>query len=621
MRKKLLAIIAFTSYAASAQDSLQTTTLNEVVVTGTKFDLPVEKSGKTIFKITAEDLANNAGKSVGDVLNEVPGLQTDGNFGTPGSNVSYYLRGGRNKQTLILIDGVPLNDPSSINAEYDLRFIPVSQIESIEVLKGGLSTLYGTSAAAGVINIKLKDPTEKFEGVIDVSAASFKTFSQNLQLSGTSGKLSYLISGNNVTSEGFSSAQDNNETVVFDKDGFSRQNGLLKLGYKASGKFSIGFQSAYETFDADYDDYEFADGNNTQTFQQVRLGLTPQYKYARGEWQAKVFYNINDREFKSDYPSEANGKNLQTELIQRHRFSDVVQTVAGINFQRLAYDAKDLFSTQRGSFTLLDPYASLLVDLPVGLTVHAGLRLNTHSEYGSKVLYNLNPSYVFNKDGNWKYKLITSVATSYITPSLYQLFSEYGNLDLKPEESTNYEGGISIYNSKLTFSTVWFLRDERNPIDFVASFDDEGNYTGARYENLTNERDVKGWEFNLEYTFASWMSVGANFTTMDTDRPASFYRIPKRKYGANLTLKPIPSLNVSLKYNYTGDRTTVYYEVPGVITLDSYELVDAFASYSLLQNKFVIYGAVNNIFDKKFTAVYGYTTRGRNASVGVRYNF
>lgn len=122
---------------SNAQDSLSTTYLKEVVTTGTRFDVPVEKSGKTIYKLTAEELERNAGKSLADLLNEVPGVQMDGNFGSPGTNVSYFVRGARNRQTLILIDGVPLNDPSSVNAEYDLRYLPVSQIESVEVLKGG----------------------------------------------------------------------------------------------------------------------------------------------------------------------------------------------------------------------------------------------------------------------------------------------------------------------------------------------------------------------------------------------------------------------------------------------------------------------------------------------------
>jgi vitamin B12 transporter len=621
MRKKLLAVMAFTSSAAMAQDSLQTTTLKEVVVTGTKFDLPVEKSGKTIYKITSKDLAKAAGKTLADVLNEVPGIQTDGNFGTPGNNVSYYLRGGRNKQTLILIDGVPLNDPSAINAEYDLRYIAVSQIESIEVLKGGLSTLYGTSASAGVISIKLKDPVDKFSGSIDASVGSFGMFSQNLQVSGVAGKMSYLVSGNNVTSEGFSSAQDNNELVEFDKDGFSRQNGLIKLGLNASEKLSIRFQTAYEQFDADYDDYEFADAANSQTYKQIRFGLSPEYKYGKGEFQAKIFYNTNERFFESAFPSESRAKNLQTELTHRHKLSSNIQVLSGVNFQRMAMEEKNAIDPDSANFNLFDPYTSLLVDLRSGLNIHAGVRLNTHSVYGSKLVYNLNPSFVLNQQGTWHYKVLASVATSYITPSLYQLYSSYGNKDLKPEESLNYEAGFSVYKSGLTFNAVWFKRNETDPIDFVALYDEDGNYIGGRYGNLTDERTVDGWEFNVNYDITPMIDVAANFTSMDTDKHLGFYRIPKTKYGATLNIQPLKALNVSLKYNYTGERTTFDFASFSEVKLDSYQLVDIFASYTASSIRLTVYGAVNNVFDESFIAQYGYTTRGRNVNVGARFSF
>ncbi|HEX5168314.1 MAG TPA: TonB-dependent receptor plug domain-containing protein, partial [Cyclobacteriaceae bacterium] len=576
-----------------AQDSLKTTWLQEVVTTGTKFDVPVEKSGKTIFKLTSKELSQNAGKSLADLLNEVPGIQVDGNFGTPGTNVSYYVRGGRNRNTLILIDGVPLNDPSAINAEYDLRYIPVSQIESIEVLKGGLSTLYGTGAAAGVIDIRLKNPDNSpFKGSVDLSAASYHTFSQNLQVQGTTGKFSYLVMGNNTTSDGFSSAQDNDPNSEFDKDGFSRQNGLLKLGCRFSTKFKLNGFGAYEKFNADYDDYEFTDAPNKQEYNQYRIGLNPVYQYKKGELQAKVVYNVNERIFKSSFPSEYQGKNLQTEVTARHFFSNVLQGLVGLNYQHMAFDQKEAVSIDSAHIDMFDPYASLLIDLPAGLNVHAGLRLNTHSIYGSKVVYNFNPSYLINNKGEWRYKLLGSVSSSYITPSLYQLYSVYGNKDLSPEEAVNYEAGISVYaKNKFTFNFVWFKRNETNPIDFVSLFDDEGNYIGGKYVNLTSKRVVKGVEISMSYELNNKASLSLNYTHNDTDKPESFYRIPKDKFGAVFTLHPLPNSTLSLKYNNTGKRTTFDFTSFSEVTLESYQLVDIFASYGLLKKKLTLYGA------------------------------
>ncbi|MFM7430901.1 MAG: TonB-dependent receptor, partial [Flammeovirgaceae bacterium] len=144
--------------AQQSQDSIRT--LNEVVITGTKFELPVEKSGKFILRLSEQQLREQSGRNVGDLLNNLAGVQVDGNFGTPGSNLNYYVRGARNRQTLILLDGVPMNDPSGIDAFYDLRYVATDQLKNMEVMQGGLSTLYGSSAAAGVINIQTKEPNK-----------------------------------------------------------------------------------------------------------------------------------------------------------------------------------------------------------------------------------------------------------------------------------------------------------------------------------------------------------------------------------------------------------------------------------------------------------------------------
>ncbi|NJM26832.1 MAG: TonB-dependent receptor [Bacteroidia bacterium] len=379
---------------------------------------------------------------------------------------------------------------------------------------------------------------------------------------------------------------------------------------------------AAENFEADYDAFEFTDAVNSQVYNQVRFGLTPSFRYNKGELQGRFFYNKNEREFKSDFPSLYEGRNLQTEIVHRHHFSNTVQTLAGLNYQRMAYGQENANTIDTTSIYTFDPYASLLIDLPVGLTVHAGVRLNTHSEYGGKVVYNVNPSYLINRDGDWRVKLGASVSTSYITPSLYQLYSFYGNSALVPEEATNYEAGVTLYGSDaFTFSATWFLRDESQPIDFVSLFDDGGNYIGGQYRNLTAEREVKGIELLATAKVGKLASISANYTHLDTDKPESFYRIPTDKYGVSVNLRPVKSGSVSLRFTHTGDRTIFDFNSFSEITLRHYDLVDLSASYGFLQSRLTVYGSVNNMLDEHFVAVFGYTTRGRNYNAGVRYAF
>ncbi|MFY0652470.1 MAG: TonB-dependent receptor [Cyclobacteriaceae bacterium] len=611
--------ISFNSLAQDEEVEAKELPLDKVVVTGTKFSIPIEKSGKTIYKLTSEDIERNAGKSVADILNEVPGIQVDGSYNNPGSNLSYYLRGGRNQHTLILVDGVPLNDPSAINAFYDLRLLPVNQIESIEVLKGGLSTLYGTSAAAGIINIKLKEGTgEKIQGHVGVNGGSYGTIGTNAGINGKSGALKYSISGNYLKSNGLSAASDENSTTDFNKDGFSQKNALIKLSNSFSDNFSLDFVTGYDAFDSDFDDGAFSDGENQQRSNQVRIGLTPTFKYSKGKIKLSSLINLNDKEFISSFPSHAKGMNLQLDLVHEHQLNDFLKLLSGINYQDLSYKNVDISEFRDNQFSILDPYASLFFENNSGFNLHAGVRLNTHSDYASKLIYNINPSFSFDASNELRVKLLSSVSTSYITPSLYQLYSAYGNLNLSPEESLNIEGGFSLYlREKLELNAVYFKREEKTPIGWDSGIGDFGGYN-----NLITNRIVDGYEVDLKWSLTSSLQFAINYAHAESDVESSFYRIPKDKFGLNLNYDVSERSSASIKYNYTSSRQVQDFSTwpATVVNLDSFGVLDLYAQHHLI-DQLKIFGAVNNLLDEDFVGVLGFTTRGRNFNVGLNYNF
>ncbi|AWW29028.1 TonB-dependent receptor [Echinicola strongylocentroti] len=618
----LVAGISLWTAMANAQDAQD---LDEVVVTGTKFEIPVEKSGKTIYKLNQKDIERNVGKTIPDLLNEVPGIQIDGNYSSPGTNISYFVRGASSKNTLILIDGNPINDPSLADATYDLRLLPLDQVESIEVLRGGLSTLYGTGASAAVINIKLKSgsKTKKFGGSADFSGGSFNTYRGNISLNGQTERFNYLVSGSLYNSEGFSSALDTTAAAAYGKDGINRKDLMVKMGYAFSGRFKLDFLTAYDDMEADYDSGPFLDADNQQTSNQLRFGLNPTYQYANGSIKLKTVYNISEREFISSFPSEYKGRNLQLDLTQEHQIVSGLKGLWGVNLQQLSYEQPGELAFDNNQFTLLDPYASFFYEAASGFNVHAGARVNTHSEYDAKFIYNVNPSYLFEVSDQVTAKILASVATSYVTPTLYQLNSpDYGNDALNPEESLNYEQGISFYvGDEFTFNLVHFTRDESSPIEFVSLFDETGNYIGGEYQNTTDKRRVEGFEADFTWMVNQYFSMSANFAHVSTDKPETFYRVPKSKWGLVFNASPAEDTQVTLKYNFTSQRTVYDYGVGGAFDLDSYGLVDLFVQQAVLDNKLNIYGGVNNLLDEDFTAIYGYTTRGRNFSIGARYQF
>ena len=208
--------------------------LEEVVVTATKFETNTKNVGKIIYTITQETIKNNAGKTISDLLNEIPGVEINGNFSTKGQNLGYYIRGGRNRQVAILINGVAVNDPSSFNGDFDLRQIDINQIERIEVLKGASSTLYGTGAATGVINILLKKASKKefaatFTSSIGTNTSSEDTrfagdtYMTSLNMNGTLKNVDYLLALSANSSNGLSAAESTTNTL-FEEDAFTRKN-------------------------------------------------------------------------------------------------------------------------------------------------------------------------------------------------------------------------------------------------------------------------------------------------------------------------------------------------------------------------------------------------------------
>lgn len=631
MNIKLLILIIAAFYSSSMHAQSEETDslflnaeIEEVLITGTRFSIPTEKSGKSIYKFEEKDLRRNAGKTVADLLNEVPGIQIDGNFSSPGTNISYNVRGSRNKSTLILIDGVPLNDPSGINPFYDLRLLSISQVESIEVLKGGLSTLYGTGASAAVINIKLQDlKSEALSGMVDVNYGSFKTANASVRVGGKSNAFSYMLSGNFSDSEGFSSALEPTGQSDFDKDGFQKRNGLIKLAYMASDKFSIKTELGIDRFEADYDDGSFFDGENIQMGEMLRVGIHPSYIYEKGTIELKTTYAINENEFISSFPVVYDGRNLQADLSNKHRISESITGFWGLNYQQQSYQQKDAIEFGQSKFSSVAPYASVLYQITEGLNLHLGSRLNQHSTYGSKMVYNINPMYAFSITETLGAKLRASLATSYITPTGFQLFSFFGNPDLKPEESTNIELGIGFdFMKRFNVDLAYFTRDEESTIDFVSEFDDNGNFIGGAYQNVGDSRSIKGLEGGLRYKLMTKIELAGNYTYIHTsNNPSAFYRIPKHKLGASFHIQPIDNLEFSFKYNFTGTRTTFDFFSFSEIELENFGLIDTYIQQTVLDDKLILYAAVNNILDTDFVGVYGFTTRGRNFNLGMRYNF
>ncbi|WP_424962016.1 TonB-dependent receptor plug domain-containing protein [Ekhidna sp.] len=613
MRNTLLIIALFCmGWTVKAQDTLKTVQLDDVVVTGTKSEIPVEKSGKSIFKITRKEIETSGARSVADILNQVPGLQMDGNFGTMGTNIDYFVRGARSKSTLILIDGVPFNDASGIDQTYDLRLLDLDLVESIEILKGGLSTLYGTGAAAGVINISLKKASnEKLSGNVGASYGSFNTFQSNAGFSGTNGNSSFVFNGGYKQSDGFSAAKDQDETGNFDDDGFEGFHLLGKYDVEFTERFSLGVTISFDDFETDFDAGAFTDSEtNLSEYSQLRGGFRPTYRWEGGNIQGKFFINKLDRFFETDFGiSDYDAKNHQADVVINQNLSDQMKLIGGLNYQRFQYSEQPDFETF--DFNMIDPYATIIYDNK-NFNLQVGGRLNIHSDYGQNFVFNINPSYLIDA-APIDIKLFGSYATAFIAPSLTQLFGQFGpNPELDPEESKSTEAGFTVYGDTFEFGGVYFHREDENLIIYT-----------SQYENADGEIETDGLEITSSVMLSEKISLAGNYTYTRRLSDDVAYRIPTHKYGFSMDYSPLKELNFSWNFLHTGERRFQYFDNSTFETVQvdagAFDLFNLNASYVF--GNLTISGTVNNLFDEDYQAVAGFNSVERNFMVGLKYRF
>ncbi len=595
------------------QDSLKVQQLDEVVVSDSKFELKRENSGKMVIKITAEEMQRNQGRTVAEIINTKSGIEIAGSRGRDGDVLGVYARGGRGRQVLIIIDGVRVQDPSTFSAEYDLRLLAPNTIESIEIIKGAASTLYGTNAVTAVINITTKKSSKKkIAGNFETSVGTNQTaedqnynigsIQNSANVNGTFGKFNYGVDFSNRYKSGLSAAV----TPENEKDIFSHFSTNIKLGYQFVESFGVQVYGNQTKFKNEYD-ATMAEAPNLGENEQQRVGLSSEFGYGKGSIHLNAAY--------TDYESVANdtfgesvtkGSNWVLDVYNKYVFGEQFYTILGVN-----YIKDEAIFADEVDFTIVDPYANMVYVSDFGLNLNAGARLNNHSEYGNHFVYNVNPSYVFDTENGYV-KLMGSYATSYITPNLTQLFGAFGgNPALEPEENSTIEGGIEFkLNNSFRISTVYFDRNETNTIGYDANF---------MSINVADEINANGVEVEATWLPLANLSFNVNYTF--TERKGdNAIRIPKHKANVSLWYRFCESTDASLTYAYTGERFDTDFTTFSDLALEPFSLLNFSIRHELINNKLNVFLNVDNLLNEDYRELLGFTTRGRNFRVGLNLN-
>ncbi|MDB5139272.1 MAG: btuB 2 [Mucilaginibacter sp.] len=620
--------LALLSTAARAQDT--TRALNDVVVTATRSPKKLSEIGRVVSVITAEEINHAQGKTLPQLLNTVPGITFSGAGNAPGISSDIYLRGALPGNTLILVDGFPVNNASAISGSYDLNAFPLDEIDHIEILKGSGSTLYGSDAVAGVINIITKHPTgQGLKTNVQLAGGTYNTFKESAGINGNIKNTGVAINLSNTDSKGFPAATDTTGKGGFRNDDFHQRSASVNINKKVSENLILNgnFQASYNT--GHLPAGAFSDDQN-YTYSNTFLfgGIGAKLKLDKGDLKV----NISQTDVRNNYNDPASAANFNYASYQKNtghitdaeaifnyaliRFLDIT---SGADFKY--YNTNQLSTygnipSKLANDNIASVYTSLFYKAGI-FHMELGGRYNEDNRYGSNFTYTINPSVLLFD----QLKVFATMASAFKSPSLYQLFSQYGTPNLKPETTTSYEAGFDweLIKKTLAFNTVFYKYDTKDVIYFLP----ENNPPYGKYENGAFQKD-KGFESELKLTVdkLTASAYAAYVTGVQTDqygvKTYNLNRRPRNTYGANVYYQFEKNFSAGLIYRYTGDRSDENYSTGTLVTLKHYNLVDAHLQYDV-NKRISLFADLKNLLDVKYTDWLGYNTSRFNFMAGIKY--
>jgi vitamin B12 transporter len=582
----------------------------DIVVVATGVEQPIEESGRAVTVIHREDITRLQTIPVADLLSTVPGVAVTRNGG-PGSFTAVRIRGAEGEQTLVLIDGVRVNDPSSPGAGYDFGNLLAGAVDRIEVLRGPNSTIWGSQAIGGVINVVTGSDRAGFNARANAEAGSFGTFSGNAAVTGGNDRVRGSLTAGYTTIDGISAAATGTEA-----DGYRQYGATGRLQLFLTPEIGIDLRGYYADSRSELDGfpapaYSFADTGEYATTREL-------YGYAG--FNASLF----DGAFDSNL-------SITAADIDRDNF-DVAAGAAPVffgkgNSERYAYrgnirvaqqlrlvvgaeheDSRftDGSTTARTGITSF--YGEAIVNPVEMLTINAGLRRDDHRDFGDHVSFGIS--------GSLRPAAGTVIRANYgegfKAPTLYQLYSFYGTPTLRPETAKSYEIGVDQTLGPVTLSGTWFHRDTTDQIDF-----DMGSFT---YRNIARA-EAQGFELEALVRPSASLTLSANYTHVVAEN-----RSPGANLGRDLARRPRDMANLAVDYRLPFDlnlgasvlvRGDSFDDASNNVRLPGYVLVNIRAEMPVT-DQFSLYGRVDNLFDERYQTVAGYGTPGRAAYVGVR---
>jgi len=634
MKKSILAV----SIAAALSQQVAFAE-NTMVITATRTASNIDTIGSSVSIITADEIERKHYISLDETLRDALGLNVVQSGGR-GAQTSVFLRGTNSDHVLVLIDGIEMNDPSSPNGSFDFSNFLVEDIDSIEVVRGSQSVLYGADAIGGVIQIRTKKGKGELKLQGKAGLGSHSTNRESIILSGEKNNFNYSVAIGHLDTDGESVAAKKRLAPGSHVENDGHQNTVFstRLGWKGLDSLEANFTARYIDTEADIDGYLVEDTDATNDSEQFYVGLELKGLYADGIWQP-IFTanrsdikrkNTNKRQSTLGNAADANFDGEKTKFALQNNlflFENQIITV-GFEHESEEMDSKGstIFGSIWGDFVIdhqtksdrdtKSVYIQDQIEVNDQLFIIVGGRYDNPDDFDSKLTYRTTASYQASNNT----RLHAAYGTGFKAPSLYSLFgfepntygTYTGNPNLDAEKSKSWDAGLDqlFFDGRLKTSITYFDTKVEDLITI--------KYIGSNSTSVNqNNADMYGVESAVSWKVLSNLNIDINhtFTRTKDATDKELLRRPKHKANINFNYKPVDNININTNVLYTGSRI----DVDGVgqrIKVGGYSVVNIAAIYKINESV-KLFASIDNLADKYYEPAYGFQALGRTGLIGV----
>ena len=612
--------------AAPATAQVAPTPDDDIVVTATRVAQPAAEVGQAVTVITRDEIDRRQTVSVADLLSTTPGVTVTRN-GSIGGFTGVRLRGAEAEQTLVVIDGIRVNDPSSPGGGFDFANLLSASVQRIEVLRGPNSVPWGSQAIGGVVNVITEEPTERLKARASAEYGYADSVFAQGGISGRSGAISGALTGGYLRSDGVSAAASGTE-----RDGYRQYGATGRLGVDITDGIGIDLRGYWADSKAQTDgypapNYVLADDPSFSTTNEL-------YGYAGvhanfDRFRNRVAFTIADIN-RDTYArpgataSPFRGRSERYEYQGDIQPIEQIRIVAGVEHEDSRY--RDAFL--RRSVGITSVYGEAIVKPFDALTLTGGVRNDDHDTFGNHTTFGADAALALRTGTTFR----ASYGEGFKAPTLYQLYSDYGNTRLDPETARNWDAGVeqALLAGRARVSATYFNRDTRNQISFRGCSRTEQTTSGSIcvnrpfgvYDNIQRTH-AEGVEFAIGLRPVDALTVSANVSYIDAEN-----RTPGTAFRTDLLRRPKETAAFVVDY-----RLPFGLGIGGMVQIvgDSYDSdsfgsrvqVDGYALASVraelpIGNRLSIYGRIDNVTDARYQTVAEYGTYGRAAYGGIR---